>query len=161
MPWMTPTRSRGIDVQRLTAEQMARDLLEEYGLEDAQALSAGDVVELANYISDARAYRGRSLDGTREGGSFVTPIGCEIGVWSKGEKVLDPGVIMTLRMEDGRTAEVELSDKFVGRLARLLVQVAFPMDRTTPKRRWPFQRAGRIVPTPPGMWSAQKPRSGP
>lgn len=40
-----------------TAEQQARNLLEKYGLEDAQSLSAGDVVELANLIADAQAYR--------------------------------------------------------------------------------------------------------
>jgi hypothetical protein len=40
-----------------TAEQQARDLLEQYGLEGAQSMTAGDVVELANLISDANAYR--------------------------------------------------------------------------------------------------------
>lgn len=41
----------------MTAEQEARDLLERYGLDDAQSLSAGDVVELANLIADTHAYR--------------------------------------------------------------------------------------------------------
>jgi hypothetical protein len=40
-----------------SAEQQARDLLEYYGLDGAQELSAGDVVELANFIADANAYR--------------------------------------------------------------------------------------------------------
>lgn len=40
-----------------SAEQQARDLLERYGLEDAQSFSAGDIVELANLIADAHAYR--------------------------------------------------------------------------------------------------------
>lgn len=40
-----------------TAEQQARDLLEQYGLKDAQSMTAGDVVELANLIADANAYR--------------------------------------------------------------------------------------------------------
>lgn len=40
-----------------TAEQQARDLLERYGVEDAQSMSTGDVVELANLIADANAYR--------------------------------------------------------------------------------------------------------
>jgi endonuclease III len=40
-----------------SAEQQARDLLERYGLDDAQSLSAADVVELANLIEDAHAYR--------------------------------------------------------------------------------------------------------
>jgi len=34
-----------------TAEQQARDMLECYGLEDAQSLTAGDVIELANLIA--------------------------------------------------------------------------------------------------------------
>jgi hypothetical protein len=37
-----------------SAEQQARDLLEKYGLEDAQSMTSGDVVELANAI--ARSY---------------------------------------------------------------------------------------------------------
>jgi hypothetical protein len=41
-------------------EQQARDLLERYALEfdlkDAQSLTAGDVVELANIMRDADAY---------------------------------------------------------------------------------------------------------
>lgn len=40
-----------------SAEQQARDLLERYGMEDAQSWSAGDLVELANLIADANAYR--------------------------------------------------------------------------------------------------------
>lgn len=40
-----------------SAEQRARDLLEGLGMSDAQAMSAGDLVELANYIADATAYR--------------------------------------------------------------------------------------------------------
>lgn len=40
-----------------SAGQQARDLLERYGVEDAQSWSAGDLVELANLIHDAEAYR--------------------------------------------------------------------------------------------------------
>lgn len=40
-----------------SAEQQARDLLEQYGVEDAQSMTAGDLVELANLIADANAYR--------------------------------------------------------------------------------------------------------
>lgn len=39
-----------------SAEQEARDLLEQYGLEHAQSLSAGDVVELANAIAHSHAW---------------------------------------------------------------------------------------------------------
>lgn len=42
-----------------SAEQQARDLLEQYGLKRAQSMSSGDVVELANLIADAHAYRHR------------------------------------------------------------------------------------------------------
>ena len=36
----------------VTPEQEARDLLERMGIEDAQSFTAGDVVELANWIAD-------------------------------------------------------------------------------------------------------------
>lgn len=39
-----------------SAEQQARDLLEGYGLEDAQSMTSGDVVELANAIAHAHAW---------------------------------------------------------------------------------------------------------
>jgi len=45
-------------MSRKSAEQQARDLLEQYGLEDAQSMAAGDLVELANLIADANSYRG-------------------------------------------------------------------------------------------------------
>lgn len=35
-----------------SAEQQARDLLEQCGVEDAQSFTAGDVVALANFIAD-------------------------------------------------------------------------------------------------------------
>jgi hypothetical protein len=56
-----------------TPEQQARDLLEDYGLENAQSFSAGDVVELANLIADARAYRRLQRLGLRveEGADFT------------------------------------------------------------------------------------------
>lgn len=44
-----------------SAEQQARDLLEQCGVEDAQSFSAGDVVALANYIADVE----RKLDAIR------------------------------------------------------------------------------------------------
>lgn len=40
-----------------TPEQAARDLLERIGVEDAQTFTAGDVVELANLISELRQWR--------------------------------------------------------------------------------------------------------
>ena len=40
-----------------SAEQQARDLLEQCGVEDAQSFSAGDVVALANLIAEAHRYR--------------------------------------------------------------------------------------------------------
>jgi hypothetical protein len=40
-----------------SAEQQARDLLEQCGVEDAQSFSAGDVVALANFIADANNHR--------------------------------------------------------------------------------------------------------
>lgn len=51
---------RRIDMSGKSAEQQARDLLEQYGLEDAQSMTAGDLVELANLIADANAYRRRA-----------------------------------------------------------------------------------------------------
>lgn len=41
----------------LSAEQRARNLLESYGLEGAQSMTAGELVELANLIADAAVYR--------------------------------------------------------------------------------------------------------
>jgi hypothetical protein len=40
-----------------TPEQEARDLLNQYGVERAQAMTSGDVVELANFINHAWAWR--------------------------------------------------------------------------------------------------------
>jgi crossover junction endodeoxyribonuclease RusA len=39
-----------------SAEQQARDMLEQYGLADAQDMTAGDLVELANAIAHAKAW---------------------------------------------------------------------------------------------------------
>ena len=53
---------------QLTPEQAARDLLEQYGLDGAQAMTSGDVVELANLIAHAWAWRrehGRCSHGMR------------------------------------------------------------------------------------------------
>ncbi len=36
----------------MTAEQEARDMLDRMGVEDAQAFTAGDLVELANLITE-------------------------------------------------------------------------------------------------------------
>lgn len=36
-----------------SAEQQARDLLEQCGVEDAQSFTSGDVIALANFIVDA------------------------------------------------------------------------------------------------------------
>lgn len=38
--------------QKVSCEQQARDILERLGVEDAQAYSAGDLVEIANLIRD-------------------------------------------------------------------------------------------------------------
>lgn len=47
----------------ISAEQRARDLLEQCGVEDAQSFTAGDVVALANFIAHAnrrdRVWEGR------------------------------------------------------------------------------------------------------
>lgn len=51
------------DRRMMSAEQRARDLLESYGLADAQSMSSGDLVELANFIADARAYRASRYPG--------------------------------------------------------------------------------------------------
>lgn len=40
-----------------TAEQQARDMLERLGMDDAQSLTSGDVVELANLIAEVQALR--------------------------------------------------------------------------------------------------------
>lgn len=42
---------------KTSAEQQARDLLERMEIDGAQAYSAGELVELANVIADANAYR--------------------------------------------------------------------------------------------------------
>lgn len=41
----------------MTPEQQARDILERMGMEGAQNFSAGELVELANIISDANQWR--------------------------------------------------------------------------------------------------------
>lgn len=46
----------------ISAEQQARDLLEQCGVEDAQSFTAGDVVALANFIADANARHGKAYD---------------------------------------------------------------------------------------------------
>lgn len=44
-------------MQKLSAEQQARDMLERCGVDDAQTFSSGDLVELANLIADANGNR--------------------------------------------------------------------------------------------------------
>lgn len=61
----------GADVK--SAEQQARDLLEQCGVEDAQSFTAGDVVALANFIADAEDCR-RKLAAIRE------CVGCREGL---------------------------------------------------------------------------------
>ena len=46
----------------MTAEQQARDLLERMGVNNAQAFTAGDVVELANLIRAERSARTKDRD---------------------------------------------------------------------------------------------------
>lgn len=55
-----------------SAEQQARDLLERLDVEDAQAYSSGDLVELANLIADADRYE-RQLAAIRERCVGYTP----------------------------------------------------------------------------------------
>ena len=51
----------------MTAEQEARDLLERLGWDEAQGLSAGDLVELANLMADIHRYRAAAVvPGVRE-----------------------------------------------------------------------------------------------
>lgn len=45
----------------MSAEQEARDLLEACGVEDAQSFTAGDVVALANYISEHNMLKVQAL----------------------------------------------------------------------------------------------------
>lgn len=44
---------------RRTAEQEARDMLARMGIEDAQAFTAGEVVEIANLVTAARGLQKR------------------------------------------------------------------------------------------------------
>lgn len=55
-----------------SAEQQARDLLEQCGVEDAQSFTAGDVVALANFIAEASRYR-QQLAAIRERCVGFTP----------------------------------------------------------------------------------------
>lgn len=54
---VTPARKADAGVASETAEQQARDLLERMGIEDAQSWTAGDLVELANLITEKNALR--------------------------------------------------------------------------------------------------------
>lgn len=45
------------ETTRPTTEQQARDLLERCGVEDPQTFSAGDLIELANFIDHADTHR--------------------------------------------------------------------------------------------------------
>lgn len=45
------TMMAGMITETKSAEQQARDMLERMGVEDAQSMSAGDLVELANLIA--------------------------------------------------------------------------------------------------------------
>ncbi len=46
-----------------TAEQMARDMLERAGVDYAQSMTAGDLVEIANMIDDVERLRGALITG--------------------------------------------------------------------------------------------------
>ena len=55
-------------MDKVSAEQKARDMLERMGVEDAQSFSSGDVVELANLIAALanccdRCWNRRELEG--------------------------------------------------------------------------------------------------
>lgn len=41
----------------ISAEQQARDLMEQCGVEDAQSFTAGDVIALANFIAETNRFR--------------------------------------------------------------------------------------------------------
>lgn len=51
-----------------SAEQQARDMLERAGVEDAQSMTAGDLVEIANLIDDRK---GEAARRTREENSAI------------------------------------------------------------------------------------------
>lgn len=50
-------RKHPISDPKKSAEQLARDLLEQCGIEDAQSFTAGDVIALANLIAETARYR--------------------------------------------------------------------------------------------------------
>jgi hypothetical protein len=54
----------------VSAEQEARDMLERMGIEDAQAFTSGDVVELGNLINEA-AQTWRSIDSAPKDGTHI------------------------------------------------------------------------------------------
>jgi hypothetical protein len=71
-----------------TAEQQARDLLEQCGVEDAQSFTGGDVVALANFIADTNHLRA-TVEHVRHLATAYTP---------------DPGLVDDiLAALDGRT----------------------------------------------------------
>lgn len=57
-----------------SAEQQARDLLEQCGVEDAQSFTAGDVVALANLIADVERLYSLIRRGLAYGDQFRTPV---------------------------------------------------------------------------------------
>lgn len=63
---------RAITPRGESAEQQARDLLERLDVEDAQAYSSGDLIELANLIADADRFK-RQLAAIRERCVGYTP----------------------------------------------------------------------------------------
>lgn len=56
----------------MSVEQQARDLLERMGFEDAQGLTAGDVVELANLLSKANRLPTMVLEVTPDFGATLS-----------------------------------------------------------------------------------------
>lgn len=68
----TPAGQSGATMSEPTAEQQARDMLEQCGVEDAQSFTAGDVVALANLIFEADRQR-RQLAAIRKRCVDFTP----------------------------------------------------------------------------------------
>ena len=75
-------------VSDVSAEQQARDMLERIGVENAQSFTAGDLVELANLISESKrltahasALEAWAAKGDRILGSGAFGAAFSLGAW--------------------------------------------------------------------------------
>ena len=107
--------------RRVSAEQQARDLLEACGVEDAQNFTAGDVVALANYISEHMRVARENLNL----GTWLEEIlhvhfhdGCE---WETVQKWLDNPKSFDIAGEPFRS-EMDYAGKQAIEVARLRAQ---------------------------------------